>query len=267
MTHLGGKDMISHGFRWVFLLLPLLFHPWTASAFEPRSSPPAALAREPVARVESVTGAVTAEEGGRSRPVKPGDGLFPKETLRSGENGTAEISFPDGSRIRLVANTVLGIADYVYSPAEKVRRGVVSLIAGKVGLRLAELPEYSDDRFRVLASAAVAIGRGTEFVVARDHEAAKDAVCAGGRSSALVLRNSVVVLGTEALEHPVVLMPGMTSQVCGPNRPTPPRFATRAERARLLSGLEGFFAVSRESPASGPVDAGPEGARPGASVP
>ncbi|MCE5336386.1 MAG: FecR family protein [Desulfobacteraceae bacterium] len=215
------------------------------------------------ARVVAVRGSLTVERTAGPEPLKPGDGLSARDRLHSGKKSTAEISFADGSMVRLAPGTSLQIVDYVYSPGEKVRNAQISLLSGKVGLSLRELPEYRENGFRVQTRAAVVISRSTEFIVAQDDEASHDSVCRDGRLAALALQGRIVVLSMESLEQPVVLMPGMISFVCGPERPAPPRFATRAERGRLFAGLEGFFTSTGQHPAHGPAKDGPEGAPPG----
>ena len=59
-----------------------------------------------------------------------------------------------------------------------------------------------------------------------------------GLSAALCLENSIIVISLEFPDKPTLLTAKMISQVCGANFPTPPRFATPAELARIRAGLD-----------------------------
>lgn len=222
-------------------------------------------APDPVGRASLVSGAVTVERTGRTEALKAESPVFMKDMLRTGESSAVEIAFPDGSRIKLAANTTLEITEYVYNPNQKVRQGLLSLVAGKSGLAVQELQEFRDKRFRVQTRTAVVGSRDTLFVVMQEPENSKDSVCSEGMVTALALENAIVVYNVGSPEKPVLLTPNMISQVCGRNLPTPPRFVTAAERARIVAGLEDFLkiggppGVSGQSGALSPWTGGTEG--------
>lgn len=193
---------------------------------------------EPAGRTEILTGTVGVERAGKQEAIKPGDPVFVKDRIFTGADSSAEIVFIDRSRMKLAADTSVEIADYLFNPAEKIRHGLISLSSGKARFAVEDLPEFNDRRFRVQTRTAVVGSRDTDFIVAHDRELPRDEVCREGLATALCLENSIIVSSLEFQDKPALLTAKMMSQVCGPNLPAPPRFATAAELARILAGLE-----------------------------
>jgi len=191
-------------------------------------------------RAEILTGTVTVERAGKQEALKTGDPVFIKDRILTGADSSAEIVLVDLSRMKLAADTGLEIAGYVYNPSEKIRHGLISLTAGKARFAVQDLQEFNDTRFRVQTGTAVAGSRDTGFIVAYDRELPRDEVCRQGLTTVLCLENSIIVFSPEFPGKPALLAANMMSQVCGPNLPTPPRFATAAELARILAGLDGI---------------------------
>ncbi|MGA2403029.1 MAG: hypothetical protein ABSG91_15205 [Syntrophobacteraceae bacterium] len=114
----------------------------------------------------------------------------------------------------------------------------ISLTSGKVRFAVHDLQEFRDKRFRVKTRTAVVGSRDTNFIVAYDRELPGDGVRREGLATALCLENSIVVISFEFPDKPALLTANMISQVYGPNLPTPPRYATSAESARIRAGLD-----------------------------
>jgi len=193
---------------------------------------------KPAGRVEILRGSVTFERAGKLEALKAGDPVFIKDRVITGPESAAEIVFADKSRMKIAADTDLEITEYVYNPAEKIREGLISLISGKARFIVEDLQEFNDKRFRVQTTTAIVGSRDTDFIVAYDPELPREEVCREGLAAALCLENSIIVLGVEFPEKPALLTANMISQVCGPNFPTPPRFATPAELTRIMAGLD-----------------------------
>ena len=189
-------------------------------------------------RAELVTGTVTVERAGGQETLKPGDPVFIKDRILTGAGSSAEIVLVDQSRVKLAAHSCLEITEYLYNPTEKVRRGLISLAFGKARFGVQDLKDFNDRRFRVLTDTAVIGSLDTDFIVTYDPELPRDEVCRGGMANTLCLENSILVSSLGFQDRPTLLTANMISQVCGPNPPTPPRFATPAELARIMSGLD-----------------------------
>jgi hypothetical protein len=189
-------------------------------------------APEPAGKADILTGTVTVERAGIQDVLKPGDPLFLKDRIQTGAGSSAEIVFADSSRMKLASNTSLEITEYLYNPAEKTRQGLISLTSGKARFAVQDLQDFRDRRFRVQTRTAVVGSRDTDFIVAFDPQVP------GGLLSALCLEYSIIVFSLDFPDKPALLTANMISQVYGLNLPTPPRFATAAELAGLLSELE-----------------------------
>jgi hypothetical protein len=181
---------------------------------------------------------VTFERAGKLEALQAGDPVFIKDRIMTGPESSAEIVFADNSRMKIASNTDLEITGYLYNPAEKIRQGLISLTSGKARFTVEDLQEFNDRRFRVQTRTAIVGSRDTDFIVAYDPELPRDEVCRDGLSAALCLENSIIVIGLEFPDKPALLTAKMISQVCGANFPTPPRFATPAELARIRAGLD-----------------------------
>lgn len=207
--------------------------------------------RTGVGQAEALSGAVYIERNGNRESLGQGAPVFLGDTVRTGASGAVEIAFPDGSRAKLAAGAILEITGYLFNPSEKIRRCVLSLVTGRVGLVVQDFPDYSDRRFRVQTPTAVVGSRDTVFVVSRGPENACDAVCGEGMVEVLCLENAVVVFSNDFPDRLSLLAADMINRVCGYDLPTPPRFVTPAEKKRLISGMETFLKVP--SAVSAPV--------------
>jgi hypothetical protein len=197
-----------------------------------------ASADEIAGRAENVRGTLTIDRNGRHVPLKTGDPVFIKDRIVTGASGSAEIVLVDQSRMKLAADTSLEISGYRFNTTEKIRHGVISLDFGKARFSVQDLQEFNDTRFRVITVTAITGSRDTDFIVAYDPELPREEVCRGGLTTTLCIDNSVVFSSVGFQDKPALLTAHMISQACGPNLPTPPRFATAAEFARILAGLD-----------------------------
>jgi len=207
-----------------------------------------------------LTGTVTVERAGRQESLKAGDPVFIKDRIFTGAGSSAEIVLIDRSRMKLAADTSLEIAGYVYNRSEKIRQGLISLTYGKARFAVRDLQEFNDRRFRVQTGTAVVGSLDTGFIVAYDRELPRDEVCRQGLATALCLENSIIVFSPEFPGKPALLTANMMSQVCGSNLPAPPRFATPAELARILAGLDliGNTKITAPGPKGNPAGCPPK---------
>ncbi|MEM5787766.1 MAG: FecR family protein, partial [Syntrophobacteraceae bacterium] len=136
-----------------------------------------AAAADSVGKVESLSGSVFIERGGQRTAAKAGDPVYLKDKLQTSADSSAEIVFLDESRMKMSANTVLEITEYLFNPSEKSRNGLVSLMSGKARFAVQELQDFKDKRFRVHSQTAVVGSRDTDFIVWIRPEAERNSVC------------------------------------------------------------------------------------------
>ena len=186
-------------------------------------------AGEPVGKAEQVSGTVQVVRGGKTEIVKTGAPVVLQDRWQTKENSSVEIVFADGSRVKMAANTVLEITEYLYKPAEKTRQGLLSMVSGKAGFVVQDLQDFKEKRFRVQTQTAVVGTRDTRFGVWVVDELLTRAICT---------ENVIVMWNRGMVGAPVLLTANMVSEIYGQKPPTPPRFATPSERLEFLKGLE-----------------------------
>jgi ferric-dicitrate binding protein FerR (iron transport regulator) len=176
------------------LLAVLLALPLTASAAAKNAS---------LAHVE---GPVSVTSGGKQAAAKKGQTLNNGDRVATSKGGTAVVSLPDGSQLKLKESSSIVID----MPGGSIFGA--TLDAGGVFAQVAKRIVGSE--FRVRAGAAVASVRGTEFFTAfgREHKAGRDVwVCvregavdvgAGGKKRAVPAGKGVLIKSGTDVDKP-----------------------------------------------------------------
>jgi|GEM_PF-1089270 len=192
----------------------------------------------PVGKAAVLKGAVFVEREGRSIAAKAGDSVFLKDKWQTKGDGSVEIVFLDESRVKMAPGSMMEITEYLYDPSQKSRQGLLSMMSGKARFVVQDLQDFKEKRFRVQGQTAVVGTRDTDFVVRVRSGSAKESICREELLEALCIENVIIAVNRTTPDKGAVITTNMITQVCGNNPPTPPRFATPAERADLLKGLE-----------------------------
>jgi hypothetical protein len=195
-------------------------------------------AMEIAGRVESLTGKVTAHRAQGQEALAAGSTLFVNDRMLTGRDGSAEIVFVDGSRMKVAANANIRILAYDYDAKQKIRHALISMTSGKARFLVKDLEQFNEQGFRVQTETAIVASQNTDFIVSYDPELPRDEVCRNGLTNAFCVEHCILVYSLPFQDKPVLLTANMISQVCGPAWPTPPRFITAAELARILAGLD-----------------------------
>ena len=120
---------------------------------------------ETVGKASAVEGTANLTRNGQTRPLQKGDEIQPNDTITTGADGRANISFPDGTAIFLAQNSNFKVEDYVYMPDEPSHNrahyswfdGGFSYVSGLIGKK--GNPDV------VIDTVYGCIGiRGTEFI-------------------------------------------------------------------------------------------------------
>ncbi len=160
---------------------------------EPQTIQPGTVLRIPVAwmrgeqrsaQVVDVRGAVEQQLGDEVEPLAAGMEVHPGATIRSGEDSSLTLEFPDGSRSLIGANSELQVRALKRLKASgaqqldlELRRGHIENTVRPVG--------HGGGRYIIHTPAAVAAVRGTDFRIA----AAADATRAETLEGEVALRN------------------------------------------------------------------------------
>jgi hypothetical protein len=97
-------------------------------------------------------------------PVKPGDPVFTKDIVQTGEHGSVGITFVDNSVFSTGPNSQIGLDEFRFDPVAggemlaSMPRGTLSVVSG-------EITKKSPDALKITTPAAVLGVRGTTFAV------------------------------------------------------------------------------------------------------
>lgn len=138
-------------------LLPLLGLLAAAAPAKKADVPPPPAA--PTATVVLASGKVTVSGRAGARPARSGEAVADGETLKTGPQSSAIAEYPDGSRVKLRADSAFKFE--VPAEREGLKGGFLSL--GSVFARVAK---GRAGHFRMRTGTAVASVRGTEFFTA-----------------------------------------------------------------------------------------------------
>jgi hypothetical protein len=118
-----------------------------------------------VGQVKVSKGTVSIERAGQQLAAPVGTPLRAADTLITGADGTAGLTFSDNSRLSVGPNSTLAIDRYSFNPTthegafdSTLRRGTLSAVSGKIA-------KQSPDAMTVRTSSTILGVRGTEFVV------------------------------------------------------------------------------------------------------
>ena len=128
-------------------------------------APFVSFAAEEVGQVKTSKGTVFIERAGKSLPAPVGTIVQASDTLRTGRDGSAGITFIDNSRMALGPGSTLAIDRFDFNQTthdghfdSTLKRGTLSAVSGKLAKR-------SPDAMTVRTRSTILAVRGTEFVV------------------------------------------------------------------------------------------------------
>ena len=118
-----------------------------------------------VGQVKVSSGAVFIERAGQRLSAPIGTSVESSDTIVTGADGSAGITFVDNSRLSVGPNSTLAINRFSFNPTTHegnfdtaLKRGTLSVISGKLAKR-------SADAMTVTTPSTILGVRGTEFVV------------------------------------------------------------------------------------------------------
>lgn len=128
-------------------------------------APAVSAAAGEVGQVKTSKGSVFIERNGQRLPAPVGTIIEASDTLRTGRDGSAGITFLDNSRMALGPGSTLAIDRFDFNQTthdghfdSTLKRGTLSAVSGK-------LAKHSPDAMTVRTRSTILAVRGTEFVV------------------------------------------------------------------------------------------------------
>jgi hypothetical protein len=118
-----------------------------------------------VGQIKAATGSVFLERQGQRLPVTVGMPVQESDSLVTGEDGSAGVTFSDNSLLSVGPSSVLAIERYAFDSTThrgyfdaSLKKGTLAVVSGK-------MVKQSPDAMRVRTPSAIMGVRGTEFVV------------------------------------------------------------------------------------------------------
>ena len=118
-----------------------------------------------IAQFKVAKGAVHLERSGQRLPARVGTHLHATDTVVTGADGSAGITFIDNSLLSIGPNSVLAIERYTFNSTthegafeSSLRKGTLAVVSGKIA-------KQSPNAMKVRIPSSILGVRGTEFLV------------------------------------------------------------------------------------------------------
>lgn len=120
----------------------------------------------PALAVDTAVGIVTrVQEPARvdGRPVRTGDGVFPGNTITTGESGRVEVTFKDQTTLVVGGGSKFHIDRYSYAPDATAKEAAFTLFEGAFRAVTSAVVDTAPENFTVITPLATIGIRGTDF--------------------------------------------------------------------------------------------------------
>lgn len=123
------------------------------------------LASPSVALVKSLHGDVMVTHADHTTvPLKQGDRIFEKDSIKTASNSTIGIIFEDNTLISIGSNAEFLVDEYLFDPANKNVKFKSNLFKGILACKTGLIPKINPDAMEIKAKTATIGIRGTYFV-------------------------------------------------------------------------------------------------------
>lgn len=119
-------------------------------------------------QIKTASGTVHLERGGKKLPVKVGMPVQQSDTIVTGTDGSAGITFTDNSLLSVGPNTVLAIDKYAFDSTTHAGQFDASLKKGTLAVISGKMVRQQPESMRVRTPSSIMGVRGTEFAVKVD---------------------------------------------------------------------------------------------------
>ncbi len=127
-----------------------------------------AWANDDIGVVKVSRGAVQVEREGKLVPATVGMAIRASDTLRTGADGSAGVTFADNSLVSVGPDTVFSIDKYRFDSTTHAGEFEGSLRKGKLAAVSGKMVKQTPESMKIRTPSSVMAVRGTEFVVSVD---------------------------------------------------------------------------------------------------
>ena len=124
-----------------------------------------------VGQIKTAKGTVHVERDGKRLPAKVGMTVRQSDTLITGADGSAGVTFSDNSLLSTGPNSVLVVEHYSFDTTTHAGKFDAALRKGTLAVVSGKMVKQSPGAMRVRTPAAIMGVRGTDFVVQVDEPA------------------------------------------------------------------------------------------------
>ena len=121
--------------------------------------------RAAAGHVKIATGAAYIVRQNATIAAKPGDAVFPTDTLRTQANGTIGVTLADDTRVSLGPDSEMRLERYVFAPADGALGMVLNFVRGVAAYVSGRMAKLSPDSVRLETPAAIVGVRGTTVAI------------------------------------------------------------------------------------------------------
>jgi len=129
------------------------------------AAPVAAEQAVPAGHIKVATGAAYIVRQNTTIPAKPGDAVFPTDTLRTQANGVLGVTLADDTRVSLGPDSEMRLERYVFAPAEGAMGMVLNFVKGVAAYVSGRMAKLAPDAVRLETPAAIVGVRGTTVAI------------------------------------------------------------------------------------------------------
>jgi hypothetical protein len=129
------------------------------------AAPVAAEQAVPAGHIKIATGAAYIVRQNTTIPAKPGDAVFPTDTLRTQANGVLGVTLADDTRVSLGPDSEMRLERYVFAPAEGAMGMVLNFVKGVAAYVSGRMAKLAPDAVRLETPAAIVGVRGTTVAI------------------------------------------------------------------------------------------------------
>jgi hypothetical protein len=129
------------------------------------AAPVAAEQAVPAGHIKVATGAAYIVRQNTTIPAKPGDAVFPTDTLRTQANGVLGVTLADDTRVSLGPDSEMRLERYVFAPADGALGMVLNFVKGVAAYVSGRMAKLAPDAVRLETPAAIVGVRGTTVAI------------------------------------------------------------------------------------------------------
>lgn len=129
------------------------------------TAPVSAQQAVPAGHVKIATGAAYIVRQNTTIPAKPGDAVFPTDTLRTQANGVIGITLADDTRVSLGPDSEMRLERYAFAPADGALGMVLNFVKGVAAYVSGRMAKLAPDSVRLETPAAIVGVRGTTVAI------------------------------------------------------------------------------------------------------